>query len=201
MPQPTDKTDKPIRSFIAIALPESLRTAISNAIRPLRGVGDVRWVPEEQYHLTLKFLGDTLPSDLEEIGRDIEGVAKNRLQFVVELEGLGAFPGRERVQVIWIGITAGTENLIALAGEVDDACARRGKEREGRPFRPHLTVGRVRSSRDLRSLGERIRGLEVGKPGGFVVEDVLLMESHLLPSGARHAVRGRFPLDVGLAKD
>src|SRR6185369_9070162 len=104
---------RPIRSFVAIPVPEAAREAIGRAVAPLRGVGDVRWVPPEQYHLTLKFLGDATPEQLGETAAGLAETANIFSHFVVEFTWIGAFPRLERPRVVWLGMGAGATELTA----------------------------------------------------------------------------------------
>jgi 2'-5' RNA ligase len=186
--------EKPIRSFVAVEVPEASRGALDQILAGLRGTGDVRWVTRDQYHLTLKFMGNASHAQLEAVAGELATIAKIRLQFMLELSGLGGFPRLERPRVVWLGVSAGAAELVELAGAVDASCATSGFAREGRPFRPHLTLGRVRSPRDLAALAARLRSPEASGLDPFLVRELLLVESDLRPGGAVYSVRGRFPL-------
>jgi 2'-5' RNA ligase len=165
--------------------------AVGALTEGLRGIGDVRWVRAEQYHLTLKFLGDASPEQLEQLAAGLRELSKISSSFVIQLEGVGAFPRMERPRTIWLRVSAGEAPLAALAGEVEAAGVAAGFPREARPFSAHLTLGRVRSTRDLRALAERLRGAAGGPVPPFAVEELLLMESQLRPDGPRYTVRER----------
>jgi 2'-5' RNA ligase len=186
--------DRPIRSFIAVALPEPARAAVRQVIDGLRGVGDVRWVTPEQLHLTLKFLGNATPAQAAELAGRLREIANIFSRFVVEFEGLGAFPNPARPRVVWLGVARGASELAALAAAVEEGCVSSGFPREERSFRAHLTLGRVRSPRDLAALSGRLRSLAAVPVPPVPVEEFLLMESRLLPAGAVYRVRERFPL-------
>jgi 2'-5' RNA ligase len=93
-----------IRAFVAVGLDEETRTAIGAAIEQLRPLGKaVAWVPAENLHLTLKFLGEQTDERLAEATRGIEDAAAATPRFTVSLHGLGGFPGMERPRIVWIG--------------------------------------------------------------------------------------------------
>lgn len=187
-------SERPIRSFIAIGLPDPAAAAVTRLIGSLRGPGDIRWVTPDQYHLTLKFLGNATSDQLAAVSRELERISNECSSFVLQLTGIGAFPRLDRPRVIWLGIATGQETLVRVATEVDERCVAAGFARESRTPHPHLTLGRVRSSRGLADVTRRLREAQVAPPAAFPAEEILLMESQLRPTGAVYTVRGRFPL-------
>ncbi|MFN3650918.1 MAG: RNA 2',3'-cyclic phosphodiesterase [Armatimonadota bacterium] len=196
-PPPRPDAEGPLRLFIALpATPEVVRRA-QETISRLRGAGDVRWVAPDRLHLTLKFLGDTPAGKLPEIIAGIAAKANTFSRFMVELGGAGAFPNLRRPQTLWLGFAGrGAETLTALAAAVDEAAHAAGWPREKRPFQPHLTLGRVRSSRELRELAERLRreGEAATASVEWPVEELHLVRSVLRPQGPEYTVLERFPL-------
>lgn len=186
-----------IRSFIAVPIPSEVREAVAAALEPLRGAGDVRWVRPEQYHLTLKFLGDATPAQLDKVAAGLHSIANTFSPFVIQLAGVGAFPRVERPSTLWVGIAAGAEGLAALAGAVERVCEAAGFPREARPFRAHLTVGRVRSNKEIKALIERLRATKAEALPPFSAGEVVLMESDLRPGGPIHTLRERCRLEPG----
>lgn len=181
------------RLFVALAVPEEVRPAIARAQAALARVGDVRWVPPENWHFTLKFLGSTPLARVPELAAILEEIAKIRFKFVIELGGMGAFPNARRPQVIWIGARAGSEAMEALAAEVDAGCARLGFPRGQRPFRAHLTIGRVRSERDRDALAARLAAAPQESLASWWATELHLVQSTLLPAGAVYRTLRRFP--------
>jgi 2'-5' RNA ligase len=180
---------KMMRCFLAVELPSLLQEAIRAATaEPRRALGTqiVRWIPEQNIHLTLKFLGETAPTSLEQIGAALQSGIPQYKAFNVELQGLGAFPSVKRARVLWIGLVAPVE-LASLQHELDVATSRLGYVSEEREFSPHLTVGRVRqnaSTADLQRIREALEGTSVGHVGTLPVGAVHLYKSELLPSGS-----------------
>jgi 2'-5' RNA ligase len=185
--------EQSIRSFIAASIAPAVRDAVAQLAASF-AAGDVRWSPPEQYHLTLKFLGNASSNQLARVAIQLREITKNRSHFMVELDRIGAFPRFDRPRVIWVGVGAGTDQLIELARLVEMACTPVGFPREGRPYHPHLALGRVRSSRSIDSLVSRLQSAGSLDIQPFAVEEVLLMESRLQRDGAVHLVRERFPL-------
>jgi 2'-5' RNA ligase len=179
-----------MRLFVAINLPGEVKREIWKAAAPLRSRSyPVRWVAPESIHLTLKFLGQVdavrEPEILGALGRAVEGARRFRLP----LGGFGAFPSARQPRVLWVGCE-GVPPLELLQHRVEREMERIGFPLEGRPFRPHLTLGRAaRGARasEFRGLEEVIAGLSFA--AYVVVESADLMESHLTPEGARYVCR------------
>ena len=151
----------------------------------------------ENIHLTLKFLGEVTPARegaiREAMAEAVAGVAP----FTLRAGGCGAFPGGRNPRVLWVGLGAGGPEAAALASRLETACAARGFPGEGRPFKAHLTLGRVRA---LRGIEETMRRLEAhaGEDlGETVVERIVLFESTLHPAGAIYTRRHELPLPGG----
>ncbi|HHV61834.1 MAG TPA: RNA 2',3'-cyclic phosphodiesterase [Firmicutes bacterium] len=202
-----------LRLFVAIEVAPGLRGRILEIEEELARCGaDVKWVPGPNLHLTLKFLGETPRAKLDPVKAAMEGATRNRSGFELSFSGVGAFPNTRQPRVIWIGVERGHSHLHDLAAAVDDALAGVGFAREDKGFTPHLTIGRVRSGRNLHALSEAIEGLSPGGPSGpggpggvgrggrgvevgsMDVSRVLLMESKLRPQGPVYSVLAEYAL-------
>lgn len=183
-----------MRVFFAVWPPESVRTSLWRALAPLREAApDVRWVPPERYHVTLRFLGDVAATAVPRLTGAAEALAPEPA-FPARLTRTGVFPARGIPRVYWVRVRA--DPLRHLRHLLDEALAKRGFPAGGDRFSPHLTIGRARRT----GRGAR-RGW--GRPGGrarpretsadFVVHAVHLVRSELFPTGPRydniHAVR------------
>ena len=176
-----------VRSFVAILLSEELRLAVADEVNRLCPLSrSVRWVPHQNLHLTLKFLGDLAPEELDQASAGLGDAAAGVAPFTLVLHGLGAFPGLERPRVIWVGVAEGAKETQALQSRVEAALAQRGFVREGRPYSPHLTIGRVGNPRGLESLRTAIVRDAHQRFGTLHVSAVSLMRSDLSPGGARY---------------
>jgi 2'-5' RNA ligase len=184
-----------MRLFIAINIPKAERLRIHRAARPLREQGyPVRWVPEELFHITLKFLGQVSPESLPALRESLGKVAKKTDPFTLEIRGFGAFPTIRRPRVLWVGADP-SPALRCLKQDLEWALSDQGFERETREFHPHFTLGRVRT----RDGAGAFRGLDVlaselEYEGEAHVGAIELMESHLSSSGARYEILSSFPL-------
>ena len=175
------------RIFVAVPLDENLRDAILDLQRHLEGAGAVaRWTRREQLHFTLRFLGEISLAQVARVKVAAREAAGRIGPFTVTLQGLGAFPSLHRPQVVWAGVEEGKEPLQALAGRLQEALARQRFPDEPRPFRPHLTLARVKSTRNW---GELVRALSAFKDEGIgtqQIDTLVVFESHLTPKGPQY---------------
>ena len=173
-----------IRSFLAVELPKPILGKIGEVQGELRSThADVRWVSPEKIHLTLKFFGNIEESRIDLIFKSIEEPVQNTLPFSVRVRGAGAFPSLKNPRVIWMGLADGKEMLVSLQKEIEDRLEKIGFEPEDRPFQPHLTLGRMKSSRGREELVKRMEKYIGEEFGNFQVERVSLFKSDLRPSG------------------
>ena len=177
-----------IRAFIAISLPDEVRATlgeVSAALAAQMPARSVRWVKPDLLHATLRFLGDTAVSQLPIIASELDRIAKNYAPINLRLAGLGCFPNRKRPRVIWAGLQGDVTAVQALKQAIDGGLEPLGWERESRPFRAHLTLGRVKDSRKLRGIEWGVAVKEMVVP----VTAVHLIESQLGPGGPIYTVR------------
>lgn len=183
-----------MRLFIAINLPDAERRAIRTATAAVREAApDVSWTTEPHLHLTLKFLGDVPEHAVDPLHDALHDVASTHRVSKLELGGLGAFPNLRAPRVVWLGVEP-DGRLELLQHDIESACAVLGYEVEGRPFRPHITLGRVRKplSRDAaRTLAATAR--HVTYTSTVEPATVDLMQSQLTPAGPRYSVVAALP--------
>jgi RNA 2',3'-cyclic 3'-phosphodiesterase len=173
-----------IRSFLAIELPEVILKRVEEIQEDLRSSGaDVRWVNVKKIHLTLKFLGNIEESQIDPIVKAIEGPIRSTPSFLLTVRGTGAFPHLRNPRVVWMGLFDESGRLISLQKQLESVLEKLGFQPENRPFQPHLTLGRVNSSRGKEALAEGIERYKGEEIGGFEVEKVIFFKSDLRPSG------------------
>jgi len=177
-----------LRTFIATDIPPSILQFIQQKTEALRTkLGDsIRWVSIQNIHLTLKFLGDISPTNVEALAQILATEANSCSQFDISINGLGSFPNSKRPRVLFIGIRAPAE-LDALQRGVESACARLGYKSEAGPFSPHLTIGRVRQNvtfAEQKRIREILEETKIDSLGTASVNSVHLYKSELKPTGA-----------------
>ena len=188
--------EEDLRLFVAVALPDRALRALGGAIDRLRTElsGAFRWSAPGTMHLTVRFIGGTPPERAPEITAALEEAAARCGPLELRLDGAGAFYRQERRRrtptVVWAGLGGGVADLAALHDAVEAALTGGvGPAPETTAFRPHLTLARVRGAVTpveadrLRLLLAAVRFDDMPP---FAVESVRLMQSELLPGGARH---------------
>ncbi len=173
-----------IRSFLAIELPKLILKKIEEVQRDLRSTrADVRWVNPEKIHLTLKFFGNIEESRIDPIFKSIEEPIRNTPPYSIEVKGVGAFPHLKNPRVIWMGLVDGKAILTSFQKQIETQLEKIGFQPEDRPFHPHLTLGRMKSSRGKEEMVGRMEKHREEEFGDFPVERVILFKSDLTPSG------------------
>lgn len=177
-----------LRAFIAVEIPEEILQAVGEATAEMRRVigPRVRWVPTQNMHLTLKFLGDITPSNVDMLSQMVRAQAELFPCFDIHVGGLGSFPSLKRPRVIFIGIQAPAA-LEALQRGIESASHRLGYESEDRGFSPHLTLGRVKqgvTATELQLIRRALEETTIDSLGAARVDSVHLYKSDLKPSGS-----------------
>lgn len=190
-----------VRVFIAIDLPVTVKTElgrISQALDEPLPRGVVRWVRPEQMHLTLRFLGDTPVERLPAIQTAMDEAAGQHAPFDLMLAHLGCFPNPKRPRVIWVGlVAAGGQNsreLLALKAALDAGLMPLGWPPEDKPFRAHLTLGRVKDENAARGIDWSAAVTPLSMP----ITALYLVESDLRPAGPIYTRRHRSALVGGV---
>lgn len=178
-----------LRAFIAIELPKPLQEGIVKFTAPLRqALGDdlIRWIPTHNLHLTLKFLGNIPSPHVDFIIQLLDQVSDSHPPFILRLADSGSFPNIKQPRILWVGIHA-SPALFSLQKRLEAGAARLGYPPESRPFSPHLTIGRVRSSMDPANRGKiqsAFHRIQLGDIGAGSVESIHLYQSELKSDGS-----------------
>jgi 2'-5' RNA ligase len=176
-----------MRLFFAAELHSDVADALEQAIAPLRALEPaLAWTAPDKRHLTLRFLGDVDESALPALVAATDQLAVTHRPFDMELEGIGAFPSLRRARVLWLGVQQ-EPRLELLHHDLELALEPLGYELEGRPFRPHVTLARVRAPLDVergRALARAAR--KVAFSATQHVAALTLFESVLGPTGSRY---------------
>lgn len=176
-----------VRLFLAINLAPAVRQAVIDATTSLRDAAPtLSWVDETRVHLTLKFLGEQPPQVADALAQSMERITLRHRPFSMQLRGIGAFPNFRRARVVWLGIEK-EPRLELLHHDIEVACEALGFELDGRAFRPHLTLARVKDRTpedELRRLSRAAKHVHFEEEAG--VASVDLMRSKLHPTAARY---------------
>lgn len=187
--------EKSMRSFLAVDPPREIIDAIVTIQDRLRKAiqGDIRWVRPQGIHLTLKFFGTISESDVANISRVVEDTTSTIAPFTLGIKRVGAFPDVKRPRVLWLGMDGDVDILIRLQKEVDAELHKYGFEKEDRPFRPHLTLARIKDPRGLIGLAKIMEKRENYEAGSFSAAGLNLFKSELTPKGAVYTKLAYFP--------
>jgi 2'-5' RNA ligase len=201
------------RTFIAIELPAAVRQAVRQHIDQLRQAFPevhASWSREDNLHLTLKFLGDVPVSRIATLSEAGATAARQSGPFELVVKGCGSFPPHGRPKVLWVGVQGKEPDsgsspvalsddsqspLLRVHASVENACAAAGFAPEPRPYHPHLTIARLRESKDVRALAEQHRQIDY-PPHAFTVSEIVLFRSELSSKGAQHTPLSRHKLAV-----
>jgi RNA 2',3'-cyclic 3'-phosphodiesterase len=179
---------KPLRLFAAVEIPEDIRGNLGEAVLPVRErFPKARWVPIQNQHVTVKFLGSTYPRLVEWVTGSISTVAGRHAPFPTRVEGLGAFPNGRKARVLWAGLDHAEGRLERLAKALDEALAREFAP-EKRAFTPHLTVARFDPPAPLDPLEVAFES----EP--FEIDRIVLFRSHLRRPAPIYEPLGMYPL-------
>ncbi|MCD6326882.1 RNA 2',3'-cyclic phosphodiesterase [bacterium] len=178
-----------IRAFISIEIPHPIREQIALAAEPLKGVkGKMSWCSPNNMHITLKFLGECTRGRLGSISKNLAAIGARHAPFKLTFGGVGVFPGPASPRIIWLGVSDGADHLASLAKDVRASMESIGFKPESRPFRPHITLCRVKYLKSTQELGATIKNLPEAKIEPINADHIFLMRSQLRPKGAIYTV-------------
>jgi RNA 2',3'-cyclic 3'-phosphodiesterase len=196
-----DSLPERVRTFIALRLDAAVENAIAELIEHLRTSENniredgIRWVPRANFHLTLFFLGPSVPRErLAPIADALRAIAEASAPFEIAARGVGVFPNAARPRAVWVGLDG--DALLALAARVAEAAARCGFEPERRAYSPHLTIARVRSLNSPARLRKSLGAVADSNFGTSRIERVMLYRSELGPKSATYHELASFPLGL-----
>jgi 2'-5' RNA ligase len=179
--------EKAIRAFVAFPLAEEVRRDVAAAIRRLApSLPDVRFVPDESIHVTLRFFGWTRAETLAALEAPLRSAAAACPPFDMAIRGLGLFPERGSPRVLWLGLALPAP-AVRLQAACETAAVAAGMEAEPRAFHPHLTLGRWRDRARRPALPE----MDLGRAH---VRELVLYRSDIRPSGSVYTALAVFPL-------
>jgi RNA 2',3'-cyclic 3'-phosphodiesterase len=188
--------DKNIRAFLAVVPPEDILQAMSALQEKFKNEinGRISWTKPQSQHLTLKFFGDISPEDV----KNISTAAQNQIAEVpalnLKVEKIGVFPDVRRPRVIWCGVAGDVQKLTELQKQLDNDFAGIGFPKEDRPFRAHLTLGRIKDAHGLTGISEALDKHSDFAAGDFSCKGLILFQSKLTSQGALYSKLAEFAL-------
>jgi 2'-5' RNA ligase len=184
------------RAFVAIELPENIRASIGAARETLKSCGfRVKWVRPESIHLTLKFLGNIDATQTDTIVNAMALAARDRAALHLTASGMGVFPNARRPRIIWVGLGGQLDQLKSLQQTLDAHLADEGFRAETRPFKGHLTLGRVKGKISADRLQAALAKLNAFESEIFEANRIILFKSELHPAGAVYTRVAQVNLD------
>jgi len=174
-----------IRTFIALELPPSVILLLEKVQEDLKSMKlRAKWVRPENIHLTLKFLGNINPGDIDKIGEAMMDAVDDFTAIDLVARGVGVFPGIKRPRVIWVGLGGQIQLLFAMQRKLEDNLASLGFKKEKRPFKGHLTLGRFRPTVNPNTIRHIMREYANLYSEEFTASRIILFKSDLKPTGA-----------------
>lgn len=192
-----------IRAFIAVEIDQPNKQKLLELISELKKTNtDIKWVNENQMHLTLKFLGNIEEGQVEQISGALKTTADNFNAFNISLTKVGAFPNLRRPRVIWIDIDKGAGELKSLSTKIETELEKLGfapstslgTGKEKREFKAHLTLGRVRSLKNIENLEKIISEVNFQAGNEIRIDKIVLFQSTLTPKGAIYTPLSKHPI-------
>jgi len=181
-----------VRLFVALQIAAEVRESLAALIAEFRPLAaKLKWVRADNLHLTLKFIGETESERLDAVRAALAELRSGK-PAELQVRGLGFFPNARWPRVFWAGVQA-SDNLAALAADIDAACATLGFAREKHSYSPHLTLARLESTHPTGALREAIERDEAREFGSFWASEFHLIESRLKSAGAEYTTVQSFP--------
>jgi RNA 2',3'-cyclic 3'-phosphodiesterase len=192
----TADSEKNIRAFLAIEPPEDVLQKISGLQEKLKREinGRISWTRPQGQHLTLKFFGDISQEDVSNICSAAQNRIISEQSLNLKIEKLGVFPDTRKPRVLWCGVAGDTEKLSVLQKQLESDFAGIGSPAEGRPFRPHLTLGRIKDSHGVTGISDALTKCSAFTAGEFICKELFLFQSKLSAQGAVYTKLAEFAL-------
>lgn len=188
-------SEETYRAFIAIELPFDVREIIWNSAKPASGMlkSLVKWVPPENMHLTLRFLGGITFSMSDKLRENLQQLLIQFSPIKFKLGIPGVFPSWKEPRVLWVGLDVLEGDINLIQGEIERQAQMVGLPQEKQKFHPHITVGRVKTPSPF--ISNTWKNVKIQYMPEFVVKKITLFKSTLNPSGAIYEVVDTFQLN------
>lgn len=173
---------KTIRSFLSIEINRELLNNIETVQKEFKKIdANIKYVPSENMHFTLKFFGNIEKNEINEISECIEDVLKDFKPFDLNINGTGSFPNENIIKVIWIGIK-NNPTLTELQKQLDKSFSKIGFKKE-KNFKSHLTIGRMKSKQNKEEIQKKLKEFKNKEIGTMTVNKISLKKSTLTANG------------------
>ena len=178
-----------IRSFIAIPLSSEIAQAATKMSNRLKEAGDgIKWVPTDNLHLTLKFLGEVYNTEVPKVCTVVQDICETMPPFELVFHGSGGMPSVDRARIIHAGVIDESNQLTSMVTQLEVELAKLGFKPESRDYRPHLTLGRAKARRASDEVMDRVKLEEETNLGSMVVEEVQVIASFLDKQGPTYQI-------------
>ena len=190
--------EKNIRAFLAIEPSAEVLAAVGRLQEKLKREisGSISWTRPQGNHLTLKFFGNVDLTDVDNISAAVKRQAATMPPLQLSIEKMGVFPDLRRPRVLWVGTRGDVEKLAVLQKRLEAEFATIGFPAENRPFRAHLTLGRIKDARSAAGVGEALKKHADFNAGEFQAAELILFQSQLSPKGATYTKLATFALGI-----
>lgn len=187
-----DGPPEKLRLFVAMALPAPVRDEIVRVQEELQLLiprGLVRGIRPDQFHLTLRFLGDVPMERVENLKQSVGAVCRGARPLFLRARGIGFFPNSRSPRVIWVGINDREGRLAGLQKQIEAAVGPFSPEPGEKNFTGHVTLGRLKNPKpsDIRNLAARAHSLSERVFGDWMAGEIEIIRSELSSPGARHS--------------
>jgi 2'-5' RNA ligase len=187
------------RLFVAIALPEPVRDEIlrvQGELQPLLPREAARWSRPDQFHMTLRFLGNVQAEAVQGLKQSVEAVCRNASPLALSAKGVGFFPNPRSPRVIWVGIHDASGRLVDLQQRLEMAVSPFSPEPGETNFTGHVTLGRLKrpGPGEVRALAARAQSIAAQMFGNWTAQEVEIIRSELSTPGARYTLLAAFQL-------
>jgi len=181
------------RTFIAVDTSAEIRKTLQQVQDHLKACDcNIKWVKPKNIHLTLKFLGDVNPKIIIDVQNVLNEIASKSEHFVTELTQLGAFPSIHRPRILWAGLKDDNKNIVRLVTLLESKLGTIGFKKESKPFSPHITIGRIRSPRNLKTLTQELADYSIPIDILQSIQKITLYKSTLTSSEPIYEVLKEF---------
>ncbi|MGD0745985.1 MAG: RNA 2',3'-cyclic phosphodiesterase [Verrucomicrobiota bacterium] len=188
-----DSSTEKLRLFVAIPMPEAIRNEIIGVQQEFQRLVPreaVRWTKPEQFHLTLRFLGDVPVGRVADLQKAVNAVCAGEPALRLRAQGVGFFPNARLPRVLWAGVNDGEGRLADLQKRIESVVQPFTQEPGADRFAGHVTIGRVKSLKrpEIEKLAAQAQSVKDRLLGEWTANEIEIIQSRLSPAGAQHSL-------------